>query len=428
VTTTDPYAALRYPNFRRYIVGLLALTLSIQVQGTIVGWQIYDLTGDPLALGLIGLAEALPFISAALWAGHVADRHDRRRQVLWSMAALVGCSAALLVLALAHAMTTSLRVAAIFAVIVASGVARSFLQPARVALGAELVPRTIYANAIAWRASTWQAAAVIGPAVGGVLYALGGAELAYGVDTLLMLAGIAWIVAMRHTSPKRPPIDGPVVQSLLSGLRFVGREPMILGALSLDLFAVFFGGAVALLPIFAKDILHVGPTGLGLLRAAPAIGAILVSAILAASPVVRRNGPVMLASVAMFGVATIGFALSTHFVLSLVLLALTGAFDMISVVIRSTLLQIVTPEPLLGRVSAVNSVFVGSSNEIGAFESGVAAKLLGTVPSVVFGGLATLGVVAVIAWRVPALRALDAMPTHPVGSALPEPSTGQIAR
>lgn len=409
----DPYAALRYPNFRRYIVGLLALTLSIQVQGTIVGWQIYDLTGDPLALGLIGLAEALPFIGAALWAGHFADRHDRRRQVLWSMVALVGCSAALLGLALAHDMTTSLRVSAIFAVIVVSGVARSFLQPARVALGAELVPRAIYANAIAWRASTWQAAAVLGPAIGGLLYAIGGAELAYGVDTVLMIAGIGWILAMRHRSPARPPVDGPVIASLLSGLRFVGREPMILGALSLDLFAVFFGGAVALLPIFAKDILNVGPTGLGLLRAAPAVGAILVSIVLARSPVVRRNGPAMLISVALFGLATIGFALSRNFTLSLVLLGLTGAFDMVSVVIRSTLLQIVTPEPLLGRVSAVNSVFVGSSNEIGAFESGVAAKLLGTVPSVIFGGAATLVVVAVIAWRVPSLRMLDAMPTQP---------------
>jgi len=231
---------------------------------------------------------------------------------------------------------------------------------------------------------------------------------------VLMLAGIGWILAMRHRSPLRPPIDGLVVASLLSGLRFVTREPLILGALSLDLFAVLFGGAVALLPVFARDILQVGPTGLGLLRAAPAVGAVLVSILLAMFPVVRRNGPAMLVSVALFGAATIGFAISRSFALSLILLGLTGAFDMVSVVIRSTLLQVVTPEPLLGRVSAVNSVFVGSSNEIGAFESGVAAKLLGTVPSVVFGGVATLFVVALIAWRVPALRRLDTMPTHPM--------------
>jgi MFS family permease len=422
VASPDPYASLRFPNFRRYIVGLLALTLSIQVQGTIVGWQIYDLTGDPLALGLVGLAEALPFIGAALWAGHFADRHDRRRQVLGSMAALVACSAALLALALAHDMATSLRITAIYVVIIISGVARSFLQPARIALGAELVPREMYGNAIAWRAATWQGASVIGPAVGGLLYAVGGAALAYGTDTALMLMGVAWVIAVRHTSPKRAPVDGPVVASLLSGLRFVRREPMLLGAMSLDLFAVFFGGAVALLPIFAKDVLHVGATGLGLLRAAPAVGAILISLLLAVTPVVRRNGPVMLASVALFGLATIGFALSRNVVLSMTLLALTGAFDMVSVVIRSTLLQIVTPEPLLGRVAAVNSVFVGSSNEIGAFESGVAARLLGTVPSVVFGGVATLVVVGVIAWGFPELRKLNLMPGHPVDHVPPAPA------
>jgi hypothetical protein len=253
---------------------------------------------------------------------------------------------------------------------------------------------------------------------------MGGAELAYGVDTALMVAGIGWIVAMRHRSPARAPIDGPVVASLLSGLRFVSREPMILGAMSLDLFAVLFGGAIALLPIFARDILHVGPAGLGLLRAAPAVGAILVSVVLAVSPVVRRNGVVMLASVAGFGLATIGFALSRNFTLSLILLGLTGAFDMVSVVIRSTLLQILTPEPLLGRVSAVNSVFVGSSNEIGAFESGVAAKLLGLVPSVLFGGIATLAVVAIIAWRVPALRRLDGMPVQAAEHPPPAVATG----
>ena len=409
---TDPYAALRYPNFRRYILGVLALTISVQVQGTIVGWQIYDLTHDPLALGLVGLAEALPFIGAALWAGHAADRHDRRRLVLWSMGALVACSAALLALAFAHGMSKPLRVTAIYAVIVVSGVARSFLQPARISLGAELIPRSIYSNAITWRASTWQVAAVIGPAIGGLLYAIGGATLAYATDTVLMFIGLLWMVAVQHQSPARAPIDGPVAQSLFSGLRFVVSEPRILGAMSLDLFAVLFGGAVALLPIFARDILHTGPVGLGILRAAPAVGAVLISGILALWPVTKRLGPVMFANVALFGLATIGFGLSRNFWLSVVFLGLSGAFDMVSVVIRSTLIQIVTPEPLLGRVSAVNSVFVGSSNEIGAFESGVAAKLFGTVPSVVFGGVATLGVVAAIALGFPALRQLDTQPPH----------------
>ena len=405
----DSFAALRYPNFRRYVFGLLALTISIQVQGTIVGWQIYDLTGDPLALGLVGLAEALPFITTALWAGHIADRNDRRRQVLWSMLALVACSAALLVLTVAHDTSTQFRVTAIYSVIVVSGVARSFLMPARIALGAELVPREVYPNAITWRASTWQLAAVIGPAVGGLLYATGGASLAYAADTALMTIGMAWIYAMQHSSPVRAPLAG-AADSLLAGFRFVRSERLLLGALMLDLLAVFFGGATALLPIFAKDILHVGAVGLGILRAAPAAGAVLIAIVLARRPVVRRSGPTMIGAVALFGVATIGFALSEHFWLSAVMLAFTGAFDMVSVVIRSTLLQTVTPEHMLGRVSAVNSVFVGSSNEIGAFESGFAAKLLGTIPSVLFGGAATLAVVMGVAWRFPALRKLDAIP------------------
>jgi MFS family permease len=411
----DSFAALRYPNFRRYVFGLLALTISIQVQGTIVGWQMYDLTGDPLALGLIGLAEALPFISAALWAGHIADRYDRRRQVLWSMLALVLCSAALLALSVAHDTSTQFRVGAIYGVIIISGVARSFLMPARLALGAELVPRDVYPNAITWRASTWQLAAVIGPAVGGVLYAAGGAAFAYAADTAMMTLGMLWIYMMQHKSPPRAPFEGALKESLLSGIRFVRSERLLYGALMLDLLAVFFGGATALLPIFAKDVLHVGAEGLGVLRAAPAAGAIIIALALARRPVVRNTGPTMLWCVALFGVATIGFALSTHFWLSAIMLALTGAFDMVSVVIRSTLLQTVTPEHMLGRVSAVNSVFVGSSNEIGAFESGFAARLLGTVPSVVFGGLSTLVVVLGISARFPALRTLDAIPSPRTG-------------
>jgi MFS family permease len=409
----DSFAALRYPNFQKYVFGLLALTISVHVQGTIVGWQIYDLTGDPLALGLIGLAEALPFITTALWAGHVADRYDRRRQVLWSMLALVGCSAALLTLATAHDSPARFRVTAIYAVIIVSGVARSFLTPARLALGAELVPREVYANAVTWRTSTWQLAAVIGPAIGGVFYATGGAPLAYAADTALMTIGMAGIYSMRHRSPERAPFEGAMADSLLSGIRFVRSERMLLGALLLDLLAVFFGGAIALLPIFAKDILHVGAEGLGMLRAAPAAGSVVVAVALARRPIVRHNGRAMLLSVALFGAATIGFALSRNFWLSALMLALTGAFDMVSVIVRSTLLQTVTPEPMLGRVAAVNSVFVGSSNEIGAFESGFAARIFGTVVSVVLGGVSTLVVVAGISRRFPRLRRLDMIPSHP---------------
>ncbi len=410
MSRADPYAALRFPNFRRYITGLLALTISIQVQGTVVGWQIYDLTGDPLALGLIGLAEALPFIMSALWAGHVADQHDRRRIVLWAMGVLICCSASLLVLARADDLANPARVAAIYLVIIVSGVARAFLHPARQALSAELVPRAVYPNAITWRTTTWQASAVLGPALGGLLYAIGGAALAYGIDTALMMAGMGWILMVRHVSPLRPPLDGPVIESLLSGLRFVRNERRVLGALTLDLFAVFFGGATALLPIFARDILLTGPTGLGVLRAMPAAGAVLMSMAMVRWPVTRRVGAWMLWGVVLYGLSMLGFALSTVFWLSALMLALSGAFDMVSVVVRSTLLTVVTPEPMLGRVSAVNSIFVGSSNEIGAFESGVAAKLLGTVNSVIFGGVATIGVAGVVGRVFPQLRRLDEYP------------------
>ena len=413
--TRDPYAALRHPKFTSYIGCLFAFTLGIQIQGTVVGWQMYDLTKDPLALGLIGLAEALPALSTALYAGHVADLHDRRRISLIALSVLVGCSLALWVLAgpqpLGLAVATGGRVRAIYGVIVVSGVARAFLQPARQALSAELVPRTLFKNAITWRSGTWQLAAVLGPALGGLLYALGGTLLAYAVDAALMLAGVGLMLSIRHTSPARTVTHERLLDSLTGGVRFVSREPVILGALTLDLFSVFFGGAVALLPIFAAEILHVGPTGLGLLRAAPAAGAVCMSLFLARHHDFERTGHVLLWSVAGFGACMVGFGLSTTFWLSLALLFVSGLLDMISVVIRSTLLQSRTPEALLGRVSSVNQLFVGSSNEIGMFESGVTARWWGTAPSVVIGGLVTLGVVGATAWLLPTLRTLGRL--HP---------------
>ena len=411
----DPYAALRHPKFVRYIVCLFAFTLGIQIQGTVVGWQMYDLTKDPLALGLIGLAEALPALSTALYAGHVADQRDRRRISLIALLVLVGCSAALWVLAGAHPLgaelATPARVRAIYGVIIVSGVARAFLQPARQALSAELVPRGLFKNAITWRSGTWQLAAVMGPALGGLLYALGGTLLAYAVDGALMLFAVGVLLSIRHRSPARTVVHESVFASVTGGVRFVAREPVILGALTLDLFSVFFGGAVALLPIFAAEILHVGPTGLGVLRAAPAAGAVCMSLFLARHHDFERTGHVLLWAVAGFGACMIGFGLSTTFWLSVALLFASGLLDMISVVIRSTLLQSRTPEALLGRVSSVNQLFVGSSNEIGMFESGVTARWWGTAPSVVIGGVATLGVVAAVAWFMPVLRTLGRL--HP---------------
>lgn len=411
----DAFAALRHPNFNRYIVALFALTVGIQIQGTVVGWQIYDLTHDPLALGLIGLAEALPALSTALYAGHVADTHDRRRIALAALAVLVGCSVALWVLAgprpLGAEMLSTARVNAIYGVIVVSGVARAFLQPARQALSAELVPRALFANAITWRSGTWQLAAVLGPALGGLLYAIGGSPLAYAVDAALMVVAVVVLFTVTHRSPVRDDTGEGIIASLTSGVRFVFREPVILGALTLDLFSVLFGGAVALLPIFAAEILFVGPTGLGILRASPAIGAVITSVVLARRHDFTHSGRALLLAVAAFGTSMVLFGLSTSFYLSVALLIAAGMSDMVSVVIRSTLLQTRTPEAMLGRVSSVNQIFIGSSNEIGAFESGVAARWLGTARSVVLGGIATLGVVAAVAWLVPALRRLGRL--HP---------------
>jgi MFS family permease len=402
----DPYASLRVPDFRWFIASLLTLNLATQLQGVVVAWQVYALTRDPLSLGLIGLAEAIPFIGFALPAGHLADRRNRIRICRAAIAALLGCSVALLCYTLYPGLLREDRVWPVYLIIFLTGIARSFLQPARTALSAEVVPRTLFHNAVTWRSATWQLAAVLGPALGGLLYGFGSATAAYSADVALMLVALLALARIRHTPALRPPSEESVRDSLASGLRFVWNQPVILGALTLDLFSVLFGGAVALLPVFAAEILRVGPQGLGVLRAAPAAGAVVMSVLLTHRPPLHRTGLTLLVSVALFGVSMIGFGLSRSFLLSLGLLAASGMVDMVSVVIRSTLIQVLTPDHLLGRVAAVNAIFIGSSNEIGAFESGVAARLLGTVPSVVLGGLATLAVVAVVAVRVPELRRL----------------------
>jgi MFS family permease len=382
------------------------MTLGTQTQAVVVGWQMYALTHDPLALGLIGLAEALPYIGLALFAGHVADATNRRRISIVALGALLACSAALLAFTVTPGFLTRNGVSPIYVVIFASGVARSFLQPARQALGAELIPRETYVNAAAWRTSTWQTAAVVGPALGGLLYGFAGPGAAYAVIVaMLAIAGLtfAWIAY----TPR--PFEGErvtVSEGLRSGLRFVFNQPALLGAQTLDLFSVFLAGSEALLPVFASEVLRVGPQGLGVLRAAPAAGAVVMSLYLAHRRPFERAGRVMLFAVAVFAVCIIVFGMSRSFWLSLAVLAVSGMADNVSVVIRSTLLQLMTPPELLGRVSAVNAIFVGSSNELGAFESGVAARLLGTVTAVVAGGFASLGVVAVIAARVPQLRRL----------------------
>ncbi|MDB4905222.1 MAG: transporter permease [Gemmatimonadetes bacterium] len=404
--THDPYAALRHRDYRWFIVSYFTMTLASQVQGVVVAWQIYAITHDPLSLGLIGLAEALPFVSTSLFAGHVADRADRKRIALLALATLVVCAIALLVLARMPAAWHARGAWPFYAVIFASGIARAFLAPARQALGADIIPREFHANAVAWRSSSWQSAAVVGPALGGLLYGFSSATVAYAAVVVLMAVALFSIFTIEYRWVPTHDASEGMRESLSQGVRFVRTQPVILGAMTLDLFSVLLGGAEALLPVFADRILHVGPQGLGILRAAPAAGAVAMSFWLAHRPPMQRAGRALLFAVAGFALCIIGFGVSTSFWLSLVLLAVSGMLDNVSVLVRSTLLQLLTPPELMGRVSAVNQVFIGSSNELGAFESGVAARLLGVVPSVVLGGVASLAVVGLVGWKVPALRDL----------------------
>ena len=414
---TDPYASLRIPDFRRFIGFLATQTLATMMQTVAVGWQIYIVTRDPLALGLVGLAEALPFIAFALPAGHLADRVDRRRLSLAGLSVLVACSATLFLvtrMGLVRPGTAWI----IYSVIFVSGIARSYLQPTRTALSADLVPRELYANSITWRSSVWQSAAVIGPALGGIAVAIGGPSFAYGAAAILLIT--AWIALFRVGPHPHPAGTAPAANAreFLLGVRFLLTQPVLLGAQLLDLFSVLFAGAEALLPIFATDILHVGATGLGILRAAPAAGSVLMSVYQAHRPLVRRMGRVMLVSVTLYGLCISAFGASRNFALSVALLLFSGVFDNVSVVLRSTLLQTLTPRHLLGRVASVNSIVIGSSNEIGGFESGVAARLLGAVPAVVLGGFVPILVVTSIAVGIPQLRRLDQIADHapPVSS------------
>ncbi len=408
----DPYAVLRVPEFRLYISGRLCITLAMQIQAVIVGWQIYDLTKDPLSLGLIGLAEALPAIFVSLYAGYIADIVARKKIIVTVIAILLCCSATLLFYTLGIGnVLHRYGVLPIYGVIFISGLARGFLGPAVFSFMPQLVTsKQLYANAITWSTTTWQAASLAGPALGGLIYGFWGVSIAYATDAVLVVLSLVFFTLI--TAKPLPENLNPqnFKDSLRTGLRFVFSNQVILSAISLDLFAVLFGGAVALLPIFASDILNMGPEALGFMRAAPAMGFVIMAVLMAYYPITVNAGQKMLWCVAGFGVCIILFGLSTNFWVSMVLLALSGAFDSISVIIRSTLIHTLTPEYMKGRVSSVNSIFVGSSNEIGAFESGFTARLMGVVPSVVFGGIMTLVVVGTTAFKADKLRNLDLSP------------------
>lgn len=396
-----PYAVLRHRDFVLYTLARNIAMIGQQMTNVAIGWELYARTHDPLALGYVGLVQFIPVLVLALPAGHAADQFGRKAIVQWAQAILILCSVAL---AAVSALQGS--VPLIYLCLLVASLARGFSGPARSAMLPQFVPPEDYEPAIKWSTSAFQVASMLGPAVGGAVIAAGhGAMPAFALDAACGTASLVLtaLAVTRYAVPRTN--SGPVtVESLTAGLRFVWQKRIILATITLDLFAVLFGGAVALLPIYAQDILHVGPRGLGWMEAAPSAGAMCMAIILTHLPPMRRPGVTMLWAVGAFGAATIVFGLSRSFSLSLVMLFLTGAVDNISVVVRSTLVQVLTPDEMLGRVSAVNNVFISSSNQLGAFESGVFARLLGPVGSVVAGGIGTILVVASVASAWPEVR------------------------
>lgn len=406
-----PGNVLAIPDYRRFVASRFLMVVAIQMASVSVGWQVYELTRDPLALGFIGLAEALAYFSAALFGGHYADTHDRQRTMAVIIGGLVACHAALLWLSWRHGPIIERTTLPIYGVIAATGVVRAFLGPSTMALGAQIVPRRLYSNMAAYNSLTFQIGSIGGPAMAGLIYGFWGPKAAYATALAMGLAGLASAATIRSYGVPRRNGDEPITASLAKGFRFVFSSPVLLPAMSLDMLAVLFGGATAILPMVADTVLHVGPKGLGFLRAAPAVGAGLMALTLAHRPPLHNAGRKLLWSVAAFGACMALFALSRNFWLSMLALALSGAADNISVVIRQTIVQLYTPDEMRGRVSSVNGIFIGSSNEIGAFESGLAAKLLGLVPSLLFNSGMTLLVTGSVARLAGTLRRLDL--THP---------------
>jgi MFS family permease len=415
-TSKDPSptgrVAFTHPNFVSYTFARFLIVVALEMQSVAVGWQVYEITKRPLDLGYVGLAQFAPGFVLFLFAGHAADLLDRRKLLTSCYAGYGLCSALLLAISWRAPHSVHL----IYVVLVLVGVCRSFSFPVSRAILPQLVPEEHFSNAIAWNSSTFQIATIAGPAIGGIAYALfRGPDAVYAIAVTVSILSTSLTLRIRPlpTSPeqklagrtlKREPIS---LRTVLAGFHFIWNKKVILGSISLDMFAVLLGGAVALLPVYAREILHTGPWGLGLLRSAPGVGAALMAIAVAHRPIHRRAGLTMLLTVAAFGVFTIVFGISHSLILSLAALFLTGAADMVSVIIRATLIQVATPDEMRGRVSAVDMLFIGVSNELGEFESGLTAQWLGTVPAVVLGGVGTLLVIATWAWLFPELRKAD---------------------
>jgi MFS family permease len=407
-TAGDRFAAFRHGAYVRFFTARFLAAFAIQIISVSVGWQMYDETGSALYLGLIGLFQFLPSLLLILVTGSVADRYNRRAIVAICLGVGSLCAVALLALTITGVFIPWL----VFAILTVFGIERAFMGPAVQSLAPNLVPERDLANAIAWNSSSWQTASIVGPVAGGLLYGVS-AIAAYSVA--LMMMGIAVLLVVLIPKPAQRSASKTVSwNEILAGFRFISQEKVVLGAISLDLFAVLLGGAVALMPIFARDILILGPWGLGLLRAAPGIGAVAVALLLAFYPIRHHAGLAMFIGVALFGAGTVVFGLSDIAWLSILALMLMGASDMISVYVRETLIVLWTPDEVRGRVNAVNMVFVGASNELGEFRAGTMASLIGAVPAVVIGGAGTLAVAAIWAMSFPQLRKIDSLdaPQH----------------
>ena len=399
----EAYSSFRYIDFRRFIFSKFLFTIALQMQFVVLSWQVYEITKDPLSLGFIGLSEAIPAVGFALYGGHLADRYDRRKIGIIVMTFTMLCSVALFILSFQTSLHTALPYYGIMFLI---GICRGFYSPAQFSLMTQLIPRESYANSSAWNSTFWHIAVVIGSSIGGLMMGFFGKTNTYLTVIVFVLIALFQLVRILPKPFEKIKDHEKISDSIRTGLQFVFSNKIILGSLTLDLVAVLFGGAIAMLPVFASDILNVGAKGFGILRAAPFAGAVLMALYLTHYPPMKNAGRKLLICISGFAVCMILFALSKNFYLSLFILALSGAFDNVSVVIRSVILQLMTPDQMRGRVSSVSTMFISSSNEIGAFESGFAAKLMGLIPSVIFGGGVALVSVAAAAWKLPSLRKL----------------------
>ncbi len=404
----DPYASLRYPEFLHLVIGSFLLTVALLAQEIAIGYELYRITHNPLSLGLIGLVEAVPFISFSLFGGHIADKYSKRKILLRSVGGIIAASILLQMIVRQQGhISQSVLLIAIYLTIFIIGFCRAFLSPTSNSLRAVLVPVPLYENASAWGSSAWQVGAIVGPMTSGFLYAWIGFANALFVVIIIVAASFFLFMQIGEKPVQTTDDQSEIIASIKQGIRFVFKTKIILYSISLDLFSVMFGGVMAILPIYADDILHVGAQGLGILRAAPSLGAVVTLFLLTRFSPMHHAWKNLLLSVTGFGISILVFAVSPWMGLSVAMLFIGGAFDSVSVVIRATILQVMTPDEMRGRVLAVNGIFLASSNELGAFESGLAAKLMGTVPSAVFGGMMTLLIAAWVYFRTGDLKHVE---------------------